>query len=225
MYRYYANERELRDAVIARLEDEAGITLEGLALDDIAEHTARILEYVSSFPLASRTPDEPTLLAAHQRQRDVLVTAVSARTASWPATDRDVAAAVLDVLWSVASYERLVVDWGLDAPEAVNGVTWAIRLVVDAIKSGLARAPDLVERGDELGVGVERRVVPSAVPARARGGPSRRHRRAAPARSIARTGASTAIDAPSPPASSTAARMRGMLVIGSAASSPQGIHP
>ena len=136
VYRYYANERELRDAVIARLEDEAGITLEGLALDDIADHTARILEYVSSFPLASRTPDEPTLLAAHRRQRDVLVAAVSAKTASWPATDRAVAAAVLDVLWSVASYERLVVDWGLDAPEAVNGVTWAISLVVDAIKSG-----------------------------------------------------------------------------------------
>ena len=91
---------------------------------------------MSSFPLASRTPDEPTLLAAHRRQRDVLVTAVSANTASWAATDRAVAAAVLDVLWSVASYERLVVDWGLDAPEAVDGVTWAISLVVDAIKSG-----------------------------------------------------------------------------------------
>jgi AcrR family transcriptional regulator len=135
VYRHFSNERELRDAVIARLETEAGIALEGLALDDIADHTARLLEYVSSFPLESRVPDDPTLLAAHRRQRDALVAAVTARTAGWPAADRAVAAAVLDVLWSVASYERLVVDWGLEPDDAVRGVTWAIRLVADAISS------------------------------------------------------------------------------------------
>ena len=59
VYRHFANERELRDAVMARLEEEAGVALEGLALDDIQQHTARILEYVSSFPLESRTPRRP----------------------------------------------------------------------------------------------------------------------------------------------------------------------
>jgi hypothetical protein len=65
----------------------------------------------------------------------VLVAAVTAKTAAWSDTERAVAAAVLDVLWSVASYERLVVDWGLDPKDAVSGVTRAIRLVVDAINS------------------------------------------------------------------------------------------
>ena len=135
VYRYFANERELRDAVMARLEGEAGIALDGLRLEDVAEHTARILEYVSSFPLESRTPDDPTLRTAHRRQRDALVAAVTAKTASWPEADRTTVAALLDVLWSVASYERLVVDWGLEPDTAVDGVTWAIDLVVDAINA------------------------------------------------------------------------------------------
>ena len=43
---------------------------------------------------------------------------------------------MLDVLWSVASYERLVVDWELDPKAAITGVTWVIGLVEDAIRRG-----------------------------------------------------------------------------------------
>jgi AcrR family transcriptional regulator len=134
IYRHFASERGLRDAVLARLEQEAGVHLESLALEDIKDHTARILEYVSSFPLQSRAPDDPTLLTAHRRQRDSLIAAVSARTDDWTDADRTIAAAMLDVLWSVASYERLVVDWELDPKEAIKGATWVIGLVEDAIR-------------------------------------------------------------------------------------------
>ena len=136
VYRYFANERELRDAVMARLRSaKPASPSTDSRLEDIAEHTARILEYVSSFPLESRTPDDPTLVAAHRRQRDVLVAAVTAKTDAWPEADRATVAAMLDVLWSVASYERLVVDWRLEPDTAVDGVTWAINLVVDAINA------------------------------------------------------------------------------------------
>jgi AcrR family transcriptional regulator len=135
VYRYFTGERELRDAVLARQETDADVALEGLALEDIQDHTARILEYVSSFPLQSRAPDDPTLIAAHRRQRAALTAAVSARTATWPDADRTIAAAVLDVLWSVMSYERLVADWDLDPKEATRGVTWAIGLIEDAIRA------------------------------------------------------------------------------------------
>jgi AcrR family transcriptional regulator len=134
VYRYFTGERELRDAVLARQETDADVALEGLALEDIQDHTARILEYVSSFPLQSRAPDDPTLMAAHGRQRAALIAAVSARTATWPDVDRKIAAAMLDVLWSVMSYERLVADWDLDPKEATRGVTWAIGLIEDAIR-------------------------------------------------------------------------------------------
>ena len=45
---------------------------------------------------------------------------------------------MLDVLWSVVSYERLVVDWELDPKDAIRGITWVIGLVEDAIRRGPA---------------------------------------------------------------------------------------
>ncbi len=48
---------------------------------------------------------------------------------------------MLDVLWSVASYERLVVDWGLDPKDAITGVTWVIGLVEEAIRDGRRPQP------------------------------------------------------------------------------------
>jgi AcrR family transcriptional regulator len=136
VYRHFAGERELRDAVFARLEDESGLVLEGLDLDDIERFTARVLEYVSSFPLEPRTTRDPTLVAAHGRQREALLGAVQRASSRWSERDRTVAAGVLDVLWSVASYERLVADWELDPKDAITGVTWAISLVEDAIRTG-----------------------------------------------------------------------------------------
>ena len=49
---------------------------------------------------------------------------------------------MLDVLWSVASYERLVVDWDLDPHDAIAGVTWVIGLVEDAIRRAIGPGRD-----------------------------------------------------------------------------------
>jgi AcrR family transcriptional regulator len=136
VYRYFPSERALRDAVLVRLEQESGVELDGMQLEDVADVTARMFEYVSSFPLAPRTPPDPTVLAANQRQREALLSAVAAaaRTSSPP--DPTIAAAMLDVLWSVVSYERLVAEWGLDPEDAIRGLTWVIGLVEDAIRAG-----------------------------------------------------------------------------------------
>ena len=45
---------------------------------------------------------------------------------------------MLDVLWAVVSYERLVVDWELDPKDAIRGITWVIGLVEDAVRGGPA---------------------------------------------------------------------------------------
>jgi AcrR family transcriptional regulator len=143
VYRYFANERELRDAVMGRFEEEAGIEVEGLRLEDVADVTARMFEYVSSFPIAPRTPRDPTVAAANQRQREALLAAVEAvapAAEEWSDADRRLAASMLDVLWAVVSYERLVVDWELDPKDAVRGITWVIRLVEAAVREG--RRPD-----------------------------------------------------------------------------------
>ena len=136
VYRHFANERGLRDAVMHRLEEEAGIDLAGLRLEDVAKVAARIFEHVSSYPLEPRARLDPTLTEAARRQQSALIAAVAARTAEWPDADRRVAAAMFDVLWSVASYERLAVAWHLDRKQVIRGITWVIRLVEEAVRKG-----------------------------------------------------------------------------------------
>jgi len=134
VYRHFENERELREAVLARHQRDAGVDLEGLDLGELREITTRILEYVSTFPVEPRAPRDPTLTEAGKRNRAALLSAVAAETSGWKPRDRDLAAAMLDVLWSVAAYERLVADWKLDPEEAIRGVTWVMGLVEDAIR-------------------------------------------------------------------------------------------
>ena len=136
VYRHFANERELRDAVLERLEEEAGVDLIGLTLDEVRDVTTRILEYTSSFPVVPRTERDATVAAANARQRDALLAAVSAHTHDWSEDDRALAAAMFDVLWSPVSYERIVVDWDVDAKDAIRGITWVIDLIQTAITDG-----------------------------------------------------------------------------------------
>ncbi len=136
VYRHFANERALRDAVMHRLEGEAGIDLEQMRLGDIADVTARTWRFVSAYPRDPRPPLDPTLVAANQRQHDALLAAVEEHAAAWPEEDRRLAAAMFDVLWAIGAYERLVVDWELDREQAIRGISWVIGMVEDAVRNG-----------------------------------------------------------------------------------------
>jgi AcrR family transcriptional regulator len=136
VYRYFGNERGLRDAVMNRLEEKSGIELDGMRLEDVAGIAARIFAHVSAYPARPKPPLDPTLTDANRRQRDALLASLADDTAGWSASQRASAAGLLDVLWSVATYERLVSDWDMDRDQAVETVTWAIGLVEDAIREG-----------------------------------------------------------------------------------------
>jgi AcrR family transcriptional regulator len=136
VYRYFGNERGLRDAVMHRHEQEAGIDLAGMHLEDIAKVAAQIFGHVSSYPRDPRPTLDPTLVDAAQRQREALLGAVAGNAEGWTEQDQVIAAAMFDVLWSVASYERLVVDWGIDHQRAVEGISWVIGLVEQAVREG-----------------------------------------------------------------------------------------
>jgi len=138
VYRHFVNEQGLHDAVMHQFEEEAGIDLRGMELEDVADVTARIFSHVSSYPPDARQPLDPTLMDAKQRQHEALLSAVAARTGAWSEEDRRAAAATLDVLWSVASYERMVVDWQMDPAEATRCISWVIGLIREAI----AATPD-----------------------------------------------------------------------------------
>jgi AcrR family transcriptional regulator len=136
VYRYFGSERGLRDAVMQRNERDAGIDLGGMQLEDISTVAAQIFDHISQYSREPRPPLDPTLVDAKDRQREALLGAIAERTGPCSEEDRTVVAAVFDVLWSVASYERLVVDWQIDHRRAVQGIAWVIGLVEQAVRDG-----------------------------------------------------------------------------------------
>jgi AcrR family transcriptional regulator len=136
VHRYFATERELRDAVLQRLVKESGIALDSLELSDLAGVAARLFEYLSSFAAVPEGVPEPSLVAIDEQRRDALLGTVERATPEWSSSERKMAAAMLDMLWNVASYERLVTAWRLDADHATQAITWVIRLVESAIREG-----------------------------------------------------------------------------------------
>ncbi|HEY6531700.1 MAG TPA: TetR/AcrR family transcriptional regulator [Acidimicrobiales bacterium] len=136
VYRHFASERELHDAVIRRLEEEAGEPIGELDLDGLPEITARVFEYLGSFAFTPRPTGNTTLSQIDQRRRDALRGAIEAETVGWTDTDRAMAAAVLDVLWTVNSYDRLTTVWHLDPHDASRAVAGVVGLVVESIRRG-----------------------------------------------------------------------------------------
>jgi AcrR family transcriptional regulator len=136
VYRHFTSERGLRDAVMRRLVEEAGNPLDGLTLAGFAPVVADLFRYLSSFATAPRTPVDPTFRAVDDDRRRALVAAVESSTPDWSGEDREAAAALLDVLWSVTTYERLVAAWGLGAEQATRAVTGLVEALVADIGAG-----------------------------------------------------------------------------------------
>jgi AcrR family transcriptional regulator len=136
VYRHFPTERHLHDAVMQRLEEEAGITYEDVTLDNLGPVTAKVFLSRGSFAVRESVsgPDSPTFVAVDQRRRDALVRAVAASTASWTDDERTTVAALLDMLWNLPSYERLVGVWHLEPEDATRAITWLIDHVVNAIE-------------------------------------------------------------------------------------------
>jgi AcrR family transcriptional regulator len=136
VYRHFTNERGLRDAVMRRLEHQAGIHLEELHLEDVPDVAARIIGTIASHPLEPRPELDPTLTEAGQREREALRQAVAEAAEAWSEGERRVAAAMLDVLLAGATYERLAGDWELDPDQAIAGVRWVADLIGAAVRAG-----------------------------------------------------------------------------------------
>lgn len=136
VYRCFSNERGLRDAVMGRLEQEAGIDLAGMRPEDITEVTTRILTHISGYPRESKPALDPTLDEASQRQRTALLNALEQWTHGWSDRQTQAVAAMFDVLWSVTTFERLVADWGLGDEAAIEVTTWTMGLLSSAIRDG-----------------------------------------------------------------------------------------
>ena len=80
VYRHFPTERHLHDAVMQRLESEAGISYEDVDLANLAEVTARVFASLQRFSVREsvETPQDPTFVSVDERRRDALLRAVSA---------------------------------------------------------------------------------------------------------------------------------------------------
>ncbi len=136
LYRHFGTDKGLRDAVMGRLEEEAGVDLDALSLEDVSQVAARVLRFASSYPTEPAPPLDPTLHEADTRRRLALLRVVEERTAHWDAESQVRAAAVIDLLWSFSSFERLRTSWGLDGEEAINVIEWGIEMVIEATNRG-----------------------------------------------------------------------------------------
>jgi AcrR family transcriptional regulator len=138
VYRHFPTERHLHDAVMARLEEEAGVTYEGLDLASLPEITARVFSSRRSFAAheAIDVAEDALLVEVDQRRRDALLHAVTTATPTWTETERRRVAALLDVVWSMPAYERLVGAWDFDGDDATDAITWLMSLLTQVIDEG-----------------------------------------------------------------------------------------
>ena len=136
VYRHFPTERHLHDAVMARLESEAGIAYEDVDLTNLAETTARVFAALQRFSVREsvRTPRDSAFVSSDQRRREALLRVVSTASPHRPEQEQRTMAGLLDVLWSPASYERLVGAWALDGADAMRAIEWLMARVVEAIE-------------------------------------------------------------------------------------------
>jgi AcrR family transcriptional regulator len=136
VHRHFSTERGLHDAILQRLVQECGIKLEELELENFAGAVARMFDYMSSFATSLPIVDYPGFASMDQQRRKAILTAVARSTPGWTDGEQEMAGAMLDILWSVPSYERLRAVWQFDTDRAIQTTTWLIGLVETAIREG-----------------------------------------------------------------------------------------
>ena len=92
VYRHFPTERHLHDAVMQRLESEAGISYEDVDLTNIGDVTARVFASLQRFSVRKsvEAPQDPTFVGVDVRRRDALARAVSAAAPGWSAAEQQV---------------------------------------------------------------------------------------------------------------------------------------
>jgi AcrR family transcriptional regulator len=142
VYRHFPTERLLHDAVMQRLEEEAGISYEDMTLDNLGAVTARVFASLQRFSVRETvpTPSDSAFVSSDERRRGALMRAVAEAAPGLPERQRHTFAGLLDVLWSPASYERLVGGWGLNGGDATSAIEWLMTEVVRAM-GGQATPP------------------------------------------------------------------------------------
>jgi AcrR family transcriptional regulator len=132
VYRHFESQGELHAALVAHLLRKADVDYDRLRLDDLPTVAAKLYQQLTTFaarPWGLHPVVFPEVDAA---RREGLRRAV-AEAMGAEAQDREMVAALLDVIWQVTSYELLIRDWGFDEKQATQALRWLHGLVADAL--------------------------------------------------------------------------------------------
>src|SRR6476469_6337796 len=94
VYRHFPTERHLHDAVMQRLESEAGIAYEDVDLANLGEVTGRVFASLQRFAVGQSVdaPRGPTFVGVDARRRGALLRAVTAAAPDWSEAEKQVTA-------------------------------------------------------------------------------------------------------------------------------------
>ena len=126
--RHFPNERALHSAIMAGLADDAGVDYGEVTLANAAETAARVFRSFETLT-TNRTvalPLDAAFVEADRERREALLRAVATERPGLDEEEQVRLAAVIDVLWGVPTYERLLDQWGLDPAGATEVIAWAI---------------------------------------------------------------------------------------------------
>ena len=134
VYRHFSTERKLKDAIMQSLVDDSGVDLSGMKLKDFAGITETVYRFLANVASAEEEESDPTFASIDENRRNALLGAVSQAKPKWSEQEQENTAALLDILWNLPPYERLVKLWRFDTDRSVKIVTWLINLIEEAIQ-------------------------------------------------------------------------------------------
>jgi AcrR family transcriptional regulator len=136
VHRHFPTERDLRAAVLQRLVEDSGVTIEGLRLEQLPEHIEQLFDYLASFSSSTYRPPDAVLQELDERRKAAILATVGESAEGLSQDEQRTVAAMVDVLWDLESYRRLTNGWGFDGSEAARGVNWVLQLITEAVQHG-----------------------------------------------------------------------------------------
>ena len=129
VYRHFPTQRDLHEAILVRINEDAQISYSGLAPEEVPGVVDRLFRSLDTFTpdLLARTHPSAAAIAMNKERMQALSRAYQGDARL---------AALVDGLWSTDAYERLVLSWRMTTEEAVDAVTWALAALVSHAQSG-----------------------------------------------------------------------------------------
>lgn len=119
VYRHFPTQRDLHEAMLLRINEDAEISYDDMASTGVPEVVGRLFRSLDSFTpdVVGRPKPSDAAMAMNRERMQALLGAYQGDARL---------AALVDVLWSTDAYERLALSWRMTTDEAIDAVTWAI---------------------------------------------------------------------------------------------------